>query len=136
MLAAPLWTSLENSAGTKVIDVARTLGKSAVSVNKQRETTENPEPSTSSDSRVLLKLQDVSDSDIINNKDILMQKFSSLEKLANDEDDNLSSAPEETQNERPRRILVGWDSFRTKTMILLLILFLLWAAIYFPLIST
>ncbi|KAL7294732.1 hypothetical protein TKK_0012024 [Trichogramma kaykai] len=29
-------------------------------------------------------------------------------------------------------MMVGWDSFRTKSMILLLVLFVIWAAIFFP----
>lgn len=30
-------------------------------------------------------------------------------------------------------VLVGWDNFRSKLMIILLVLFILWAVIYFPL---
>nr|XP_033331482.1 uncharacterized protein LOC117223350 isoform X1 [Megalopta genalis] len=36
----------------------------------------------------------------------------------------------------PKYILVGWDPFRSKMMLLLMILFLLWISIYFPLIGS
>lgn len=45
-----------------------------------------------------------------------------------------SSLAEEER--RPKYVLVGWDNFRSRMMLLLLILFVLWAAIYFPLIGT
>lgn len=50
-----------------------------------------------------------------------------------DIDDGSSLAEEER---RPKYVLVGWDNFRSRMMLLLLILFVLWAAIYFPLIGT
>ncbi|XP_054014441.1 uncharacterized protein LOC128895675 isoform X3 [Hylaeus anthracinus] len=36
----------------------------------------------------------------------------------------------------PKYMLVGWDNSRSKLMVILLILLLLWAAIYFPLIGS
>ncbi|XP_003706989.1 uncharacterized protein LOC100875130 isoform X2 [Megachile rotundata] len=60
----------------------------------------------------------------------------STQRLKGSEDIDEDSSLLEDEQPRPKYILVGWDSFRSKLMLLLLILLILWAVIYFPLIGT
>ncbi|XP_076281466.1 uncharacterized protein LOC143209559 [Lasioglossum baleicum] len=53
-----------------------------------------------------------------------------------DDDDNDDDSDPRNEHQRPKYILIGWDSFRSKLMLLLMVLFLLWIAIYFPLIGS
>ncbi|XP_076684845.1 uncharacterized protein LOC143377477 [Andrena cerasifolii] len=71
-------------------------------------------------------------------KSIEMRGNLSAERLHGNEDiddidDDYSLAEEER---RSKFVLVGWDRFRSKLMMVLLVLFILWAAIYFPLIGS
>ena len=71
-------------------------------------------------------------------KSIEMRGNLSAERLHGNEDiddidDDYSLAEEER---RSKFVLVGWDRFRSKMMMVLLVLFILWAAIYFPLIGS
>nr|XP_031847864.1 uncharacterized protein LOC116433664 [Nomia melanderi] len=68
-------------------------------------------------------------------KSTQMWKNLSTQKLQADEQDDDDSDQQEYP-QRPKYILVGWDRFRSKLMVLLIVLFLLWVAIYFPLIGS
>lgn len=65
----------------------------------------------------------------------MRQNLSSQRLEVNDDTDEDSSQEEEIEM-RQKYILIGWDNFRCKLMIVLLVLFFLWAVIYFPLIGT
>ncbi|XP_020712515.2 uncharacterized protein LOC105693853 isoform X1 [Athalia rosae] len=58
---------------------------------------------------------------------------SSEQRLATDDTDTSSMSSVEHQR-RSRQLLVGWDTFRSRTMLLLIVLLFVWAVIYFPLI--
>nr|XP_046468591.1 uncharacterized protein LOC124212521 isoform X1 [Neodiprion pinetum]XP_046468593.1 uncharacterized protein LOC124212521 isoform X1 [Neodiprion pinetum] len=66
---------------------------------------------------------------------VQMHPISSSEHLAADGMDASSSSSVETQR-RSRQLLVGWDTFRSRTMLLLIVLLVVWAIVYFPLILT
>ncbi|KAG7199328.1 hypothetical protein KM043_018176 [Ampulex compressa] len=81
-------------------------------------------------------LDPIATSTITQDKAVQMWKNPSAERLRNDNDADDDSSVAEDFQRRSRYILVGWDSFRSKTMLLLLVLLLLWASIYFPLIES
>ncbi|CAD1471505.1 unnamed protein product [Heterotrigona itama] len=64
-----------------------------------------------------------------------MRQNSSSQRLQGNEDidDDYSSSGVEDAGRSKKYVLVGWDNFRSKLMIILLVLFVLWAVIYFPL---
>lgn len=64
----------------------------------------------------------------------MRENLSTQRLQANEEIDDDSSLDAEDTQARPKYILVGWDKFRSKLMLILLILFVLWAVIYFPII--
>ncbi|XP_076639246.1 uncharacterized protein LOC143351531 [Colletes latitarsis] len=72
----------------------------------------------------------------VNSKDIqekstqMRQNLSTQRLNENEENDDYSLA-DEPQN-RPKYMLIGWDNSRSKLMVVLVVLFILWAAIYFP----
>ncbi|XP_046736352.1 uncharacterized protein LOC124405479 [Diprion similis] len=66
---------------------------------------------------------------------VQMHPISSSEHLAADGMDASSSSSVETQR-RSRQLLVGWDTFRSRTMLLLIVLLVVWAIVYFPIILT
>ncbi|XP_017767329.1 PREDICTED: uncharacterized protein LOC108555950 [Eufriesea mexicana] len=71
------------------------------------------------------------------NKAVQMSQNSSTQRLQEDEDINDDSSLDIEDVERAQKyILVGWDNFRSKLMVVLLVLLVLWAVIYFPLIGT
>ncbi|CAL7943121.1 unnamed protein product [Xylocopa violacea] len=65
-----------------------------------------------------------------------MQHNLSTLRLRENEDIDDDSSIVEDDERRQKYILVGWDNFRSKLMIVLLVLLILWAVIYFPLIGT
>lgn len=69
------------------------------------------------------------------NKATQMRHNLSTQRLQGNEDinDDSSSLDAENVGRSQKYVLVGWDKFRSKLMIILLVLFILWAVIYFPL---
>ncbi|XP_073967794.1 uncharacterized protein [Bombus fervidus] len=70
------------------------------------------------------------------NKATQMRQNLSTQRLQENEDidDDDSSLDIENVGRPQKYVLVGWDTFRSKLMITLLVLLVLWAVIYFPLI--
>ncbi|KOC70613.1 hypothetical protein WH47_03629 [Habropoda laboriosa] len=65
-----------------------------------------------------------------------MRQNLSTQRLQGDEDIDDDSSLVDDLERRHKYILVGWDNFRSKVMVILLVLLVLWAIIYFPLIGT
>lgn len=114
-----------------------TTEKASVSLQDRRQVPENAQPGQSAvtNQKLPRKINRAVGSKRIRGKEIQMRQNPSAERLANDESDDLSYELGISER-RPRQFLVGWDSFRSKTMLVLLLLFVLWAVIYFPLILT
>ncbi|CAK9832269.1 hypothetical protein ANTRET_LOCUS9121 [Anthophora retusa] len=70
------------------------------------------------------------------NKSTQMRQNLSTQRLQGDEDIDDDTSMVDDLERRQKYILVGWDNFRSKMMVILLVLLVLWAIIYFPLIGT
>ncbi|XP_053979375.1 uncharacterized protein LOC128876761 isoform X1 [Hylaeus volcanicus] len=97
-------------------------------------TFDTPGTSKTQSSKISFK-SDQSHSKNIHDKSTQMRHNFSTQRLNVHEEGDDSSLADEPER-GPKYMLVGWDNSRSKLMVILLILLLLWAAIYFPLIGS
>nr|XP_034185877.1 uncharacterized protein LOC117606935 [Osmia lignaria]XP_034185878.1 uncharacterized protein LOC117606935 [Osmia lignaria]XP_034185879.1 uncharacterized protein LOC117606935 [Osmia lignaria] len=96
---------------------------------------ENPGPSRVQPNRTPRTNANASKVKSTREKTTQMYQHSSTQRLHGNEDNDDDASLLEDAIRRPKYILVGWDSSRSKLMLFLLVLLILWAIIYFPLIG-